>query len=299
MRVAGGVLAGLIWVFAACAALAAEPAGTGADARAEAVWQAAGAAMQRGPAEVALLEQATLALPAGYGFVPREQSVAVMQLMGNHTDERFLGMVFPLGGENWFVTVDYEPSGHIEDDDAQHWDADGLLSSLREGTEAGNEERAKLGFPPMQVTRWIESPAYDPEDHELVWSVEARLKGGDDPDPTVNYNTYVLGREGYISMNLVTAVSAVERHKLAARELLAAVRFNDGRRYADFDPSSDKVAAYGLAALVGGLAAKKLGLLATAGLLLAKFGKVIALAIAGGGAVFGRWWKSRGGKQAP
>ena len=46
---------------------------------------------------------------------------------------------------------------------------------------------------------------------------------------------------------------------------MAAVKFNDGKRYTDFDSSTDKVAAYGLAALVAGVAAKKLGLLAIAG----------------------------------
>lgn len=39
------------------------------------------------------------------------------------------------------------------------------------------------------------------------------------------------------------------------------------------------MAEYGLAALVGGLAAKKLGLFAMLGVLLAKFGKLLVLAL--------------------
>lgn len=38
------------------------------------------------------------------------------------------------------------------------------------------------------------------------------------------------------------------------------VDFNQGNRYADFDASSDKVATYGLAALVAGGVAAKMGL---------------------------------------
>ena len=38
------------------------------------------------------------------------------------------------------------------------------------------------------------------------------------------------------------------------------VNFNDGSRYADFDPKVDKVATYGIAALVAGDIAAKLGL---------------------------------------
>ena len=41
-----------------------------ADAAGKAVWQAAIAAMVHGPNTVQLKDQAQLALPAGYGFVP-------------------------------------------------------------------------------------------------------------------------------------------------------------------------------------------------------------------------------------
>jgi uncharacterized membrane-anchored protein len=203
-----------------------------------------------------------------------------MELMGNRTDERFLGLVFPESKANWIVSVDYEPSGYIEDGDAKDWDADDMLKQLKEGTRQANERRRKQGISELEVTRWIEPPTYDSPQHRLVWSLEARELGVQDPDPTINYNTYVLGREGYISLNLITSSAQIEKDKPKARELLAAVEFKEGKRYTDFDASSDKVAAYGLAALVGGLAAKKLGLLAAGGLLLAKFGKLILIGIA-------------------
>ena len=132
-------------------------------------------------------------------------------------------------------------------------------------------------WPPIEVTRWIEKPSYDASTHRLVWSAELKDKDSTGDDAGINYNTYVLGREGYVSLNLVTSAAEVEAHKPAAHELLAAVNFNDGKRYSDFNASTDKVAAYGLAALVGGVAAKKLGLLATLGVLLAKFGKILII----------------------
>ncbi|MBV9977299.1 MAG: DUF2167 domain-containing protein, partial [Hyphomicrobiales bacterium] len=55
--------------------------------------------------------------------------------------------------------------------------------------------------------------------------------------------------------------------------------------------STDKIAAYGIAALVGGLAAKKLGLLAIAGVFLVKFAKLIAVAAAGIGAGIVKWFR--------
>ena len=105
------------------------------------------------------------------------------------------------------------------------------------------------------------------------------MKNGDDPDPTINYNTYVLGREGYISANLITNASTVAADRQDASPLLRAVNFNEKKRYTDFDSSTDKVAAYGLTALVGGIAAKKLGLLAVMAAFVVKFAKVIAVAV--------------------
>jgi len=265
----------------------------------KAIWAAAGAAMVHGPSTVTLKDQAQLALPAGYGFVPPKEGAAVMDLIGNSTDERFIGLIFPEAEESsWFVTMDYEPSGYIKDDDAKDWDADELLQNLKDGTEAGNEHRRELGVSEIQVTRWVERPAYDAQTHRLVWSAEAREKSGKDTDPTVNYNTYVLGREGYVSLNLITNASTVEADKPSAHELLAAVNFNEGKRYTDFNGSTDKVAAYGLAALVGGIAAKKLGLLAGLGLFLAKFAKLIVVGVAAAGGAVAKFFKGRNSSNA-
>jgi uncharacterized membrane-anchored protein len=220
-------------------------------------------------------------------------------MMGNQTDERFLGLIFPESDESqWFVTIDYEPSGYIKDDDAKEWDADELLQNLKDGTEAANEHRRDIGVSEIEVTRWVEKPSYDAQAHRLVWSAEARDKSGQDTDPVVNYNTYVLGRHGYVSLNLITASSTVEADKPAAHQLLAAVNFNDGKRYTDFDSSTDQVATYGLAALVGGLAAKKLGLLAAAGVFIAKFAKVILIGVAAVGGAAVKFFKGRNASQA-
>ena len=259
----------------------------------EAVWQAASEAMIRGPQAVDLLDQARIQLPEGFGFVPHDPAAKVMEAMGNQTGSSFIGLIFPLSEKGWFVTVDYEKSGYIKDDEARDWDADGLLKNLRAGTEASNEDRQKRGIAPIKVTRWIETPAYDSGVHQLVWSAEVRLRDGEDPDPGVNYNTYVLGRDGYISLNLITAVSSVEQDKPAARELLQATTFNEGKRYGDFDASTDKVAGYGIAALVGGVVAKKLGLLAVIAAFLAKFAKLILIGFAAMGGGIAKWWKGR------
>ena len=62
-----------------------------------------------------------------------------------------------------------------------------------------------------------------------------------------------------------------------AQELLADLGYNAGKRYEDFNSSTDHIAEYGLAALVGGIAAKKLGLFAVIVAFGLKFAKVIAI----------------------
>jgi uncharacterized membrane-anchored protein len=257
-------------------------------------WKQASKSLVRGPQTIELRDQAKLLLPEGYGYLSKDAGKPLMESMGNNVDDRFLGLIVPLSDKvQWFVTLDYENAGYIKDDDAKKWNAKELLDNLKDGTEASNKHRQELGIPPIVVTRWVEAPTYDAVSHRLVWSAEAKLKQGDDPDPTINYNTYVLGREGYISLDLITVASQVSEDKRAANELLGAVDFNQGKRYTDFDSSTDKVAAYGLAALIGGIAAKKLGLIAIATGFFLKFAKVIALAVVGISAAVRKFFKGK------
>ena len=243
-------------------------------------------ASQAGPASIALAHQAQFNLPEGHTFVPQPHAQRVLNAMGNPgSDPRLQGLIFPRGDDQWFMTVRFEDSGYIKDDDAKEWKADDLLKSYKEGTEAANEERAKMGVPGLEILGWAQAPQYDVATHRLAWAMSSREKGAPaNAEQGVNYNTYVLGREGYFTMNLVTDLKSLDTHKPAAHTMLAALNFDEGKRYADFNPSTDKVAEYGLAALVVGTAAKKIGLLATLGLFLAKFWKIalIGLAFLGG-----------------
>jgi uncharacterized membrane-anchored protein len=260
----------------------------GQQANAEAAWREAEKVHVPGPAEITLGDQAKLKLPQGYVYIPATQAANLLKSIGNSTDSSLLGMVLsPNDDEDWFVTIHYEKSGFIKDDDAKNWNIDELLESYKEGTKEGNKERVKKGFPELEVLGWVEKPKYDSAKKHLVWSMSVLSKGDNSDNYTVNYNTYVLGREGYITMNLVTGIKEIEKDKPAAAELLAGTEFLPGKKYEEYNSNTDKVAEYGLAALIGGVAAKKLGLLAIVTGFAAKFIKVIIVAvIAGGGGLF-------------
>jgi uncharacterized membrane-anchored protein len=267
-------------------AAAPDPTANSRDAAAK-VFADATAAAKTGPQSIALSGQGSLKLPAGYHFIAQPHATRVLNAMGNPgEDPRLQGLIFPVDQASWFMTVRFESSGYIKDDDAKDWNADDLLKNIREGTEANNSERKKMGVPELEILGWAEKPAYESATHRLVWAMSSKERGAPATDNQgVNYNTYALGREGYFSLNLVTDLPDLPKHKVHAATMLTALEFDNGKRYADFNASTDRVAEYGIAALVAGVAAKKLGLLAIVFAFLAKFAKVIfvALAVFGGG----------------
>lgn len=258
----------------------------------EAAYKAASAAMTEGPADIKLADQATLKIAAGQAFVPTAEASKLLQAMGNRSGTDLLGMILPMGKAEWMVVARNVKAGYIKDDDARDWKADELLKDIREGTEQSNSERKSRGIPEMEIVGWVQPPTYDAAAQRLVWSLSSKDKGApDSADKGVNYNTYALGREGYISLNLVTEMKTIEQEKAVAHALLASLNFNDGKRYADFNSSTDKVAEYGLAALIGGVAAKKLGLLAVIGVFLLKFWKILLIGGVGIGALVAKFRK--------
>lgn len=240
-----------------------------------------------GPIKISLGDKATLNLPEGFTWIPAKEAAVFMREIGNYVDdEYFYGLVFKKE-MNGFISIEYDDSGYVKDDDAKNWDADELMDNLRKGTKEANKDRIAKGIEPIEIIGWIEKPTYDATNHRLIWSAAIQDIGTNEPlnEQGVNYNTYLLGREGYFSLNLVTDRGSVDHEIPLAKRILSSVKFNAGQRYADFNESTDKIAEYGLAALIGGIAAKKVGLLAMLGIALLKFWKVTAIGVVAVGAL--------------
>ena len=264
----------------------------GQQAEIKSAFQAARAVMQEGPVDVKFTDQAVLHLPKGYVFIPQDEAIRILRAMGNKPSPDTLGAIFPASDDTWFMVARFVKSGYIKDDDARDWKADDLLANIKAGTEAANQERRQRGIPEMEVIGWVEPPNYNTAMHRLVWSLSSKDKGAPaDREKGVNYNTYVLGREGYVSMNLVTELGEVESQKPIAKSLIGHVDFDKGKSYEDFDAKTDHVAEYGLAALIGGVAAKKLGLFAIIAAFFAKSIKLVAVAVLGGLAAIAKFFK--------
>ena len=208
---------------------------------------------------------ATLKVPDGIEFLNgRDAHTVLVTLWGNPPMPDPLGLLMPinvgpLNPESWGVIVTYEEEGYVKDKDAEKIDYADLLKQMQKDTREANKQREKEGYAPIELVGWAAPPRYDKELHKLYWAKQLKFSGGG--EDTLNYNIRILGRRGVLVLNAVAAMSQLPEIEANAPKILAAIDFNPGNRYADFsEASGDKVASYGIAALVAGGVAAKLGL---------------------------------------
>jgi hypothetical protein len=151
--------------------------------------------------------------------------------------------------EGWFAIFSFSPEGYVKDD--EKIDPDALLKVLKENNLKGLEERKKQGLPPLYLDGWYIPPRYDKENKRLEWATKIHDAQN---NVIVNYTTRILGRNGYMNVLLVSEPSSLERDIKSFKTSLTKFDYNNGERYAEWR-EGDKVAAYGLGALVVGGAA--------------------------------------------
>lgn len=224
---------------------------------------------------------ATLDVPDAFRYIGPEDSKRFLeQGWGNPDGSDQIGMLLPTGvdpfGEAaWAVVMRYQADGYVSDKDAVKIDYQEMLQSMQDATLEHNKEREALGYPPVTLVGWAAKPHYDSSTKKLYWAKE--LKFGEDDNRTLNYNVRILGRQGVLVMNAVAGIAQLAMVQERMEQVNSFAEFNEGYRYSDFDPGVDKVAAYGVAALIGGKMATKAGLLAKMGGLLVASKKFIII----------------------
>ena len=247
--------------------------------------RSAGVKLTSGPAKVALGKLAEYDLPAGQHFVGEDSLDLFYKLTKNMRGGNEVGVV--LSDERWMMFFDYDEVGYVKDDDKDKLDADKLMASLVEGQKRGNEARKEQGWDEMKLMGWAATPHYDETTHNLKWALKLSSSSDNYQDVWINENIRILGRGGYMNVTLVANPELFEAASRTAGTLLASnFGYSAGHKYAEWK-QGDKVAAYGLSALVlggGAVAAAKMGLLAKFGAILAKGWKVVVLAVGALGA---------------
>lgn len=226
---------------------------------------------------------ATLDLPQAFHYLNPDDSKRVLEgAWGNPPGGETLGMIFPAGvnplnQNGWGIVITYDEDGHVSDEDADAIKYNDLLKDMQSSMEEANQERKKQGYDPISLIGWAETPSYDKANKKLYWAKE--LAFGDAQHHTLNYNIRVLGRRGVLVLNAVASMGQISTIKSEMPKVLSATNFKAGNSYADFNSSTDKVAAYGIAALVAGGAAAKLGFFAKLVGLLIAFKKAIIIGL--------------------
>ena len=208
---------------------------------------------------------ATLNVPTNFNFLDANDAKTVLvKFWGNPPSavDDTLGMLIPsdtnpLKDDCWAVTISYSNDGYVKDDDAAKINYDDLLKKMQAGIQENNKERTQKGYPAMQLVGWATPPHYDAASHKLYWAKELNIEGAG--ENTLNYEIRVLGRRGVLDLTAIAAMHQLPYIQKQAPQILSMVDFDQGNRYADFDPKVDKVAAYGIAALIAGGIAAKLG----------------------------------------
>jgi len=241
-----------------------------------------------------------LRLTDSFRYLGHEDSRRVLEeYWGNPPDDTVLGMLIPTADDlhsehSWAVVLTYSEDGYVSDADANEIDYDSMLADMKEETTDNNEALSEAGYDTVELSGWAQAPRYDANSKRLHWAKE--LKFASSETATVNYDIRVLGRAGYLSLNAIGDIGDLDRINTGMAEVLSMAQFDDGHRYADYNASTDKLAAYGVGALVAGGLASKAGLFAKIGILLAKFWKLGLIAVVGLGAL-GKKLFGKGDKQ--
>jgi len=210
-----------------------------------------GVTWQKGPSVGDLGTHAQVKVPEGYVFAGARDTRTIMEANHNPITGKEMGFVAP-AGEDWYAVFEFDDVGYVKDDEKDSLDQNALLDSIKQGTEAGNKERVKRGWPTMTIIGWETTPRYNDVTHNLEWAIRAQSEGL----PVINHNTRVLGRGGVMEVTLVADPAVMAETMPKFKAMLDGLEFKQGHRYAEFR-AGDKTAAYGLTGLIvgGGTAA--------------------------------------------
>jgi uncharacterized membrane-anchored protein len=238
---------------------------------------------QHGPLVGQLGKEAQVAVPDDCLFTDADGTRQFMELNQNPVSGIERGTVLcriaDAKGETattWFAVFEFDESGYVKDDEKKSLDGDAMLASLKKGNEHGNQERKKRGWQAIYLDGWQHAPHYDEQTNNLTWATRLHAE---DNSQVLNHSVRLLGRGGVMSADLVVSPEYYNQALPAFNAVVGDFKYKSGHTYAEWR-QGDKIASYGLTALVAGGAGA--ALVKTG--LLQKFGKAIILALAAGAA---------------
>ncbi|MDG1144682.1 MAG: DUF2167 domain-containing protein [Burkholderiales bacterium] len=197
-----------------------------------------------GPLTVNINDKASLPLRAGFVAIDRFNTDQFFEDSGQLPQNNTTYVIGP-DDMSWYAMLHYRNEGFV--DDSEEIDAGALMSAIREGNAANNKMRREKGFDLVTMNGWAMRPTYDSSTQLLSWGLDYQFGA----ERTYNYTSRLLGRSGFVSATLITYPEVYQQHISEFESILERFSFVKGERYSEFR-EGDKVAKYGLAALITG-----------------------------------------------
>jgi uncharacterized membrane-anchored protein len=192
--------------------------------------------------------EAVLQVPKGFAFLGSADASRFIELQGNPPMANHF-ILAPMNLE-WFSAFVFEPIGYVKDE--EKIDPDELLETLKKSNLEDQQQRRQKGLQVLVLEGWFIPPHYDVQTKRLEWGTKLRTENN---GLIVNYTIKLLGRKGVMDAIVVSDPENLDRDVNEFKSVLSSYSFTSGERYTEFR-SGDKVAEYGLAALIiGGAAA--------------------------------------------
>lgn len=243
--------------------------------------------------EIALpAANAKITLKDGFRYLDRTGAKTLLTDIWHNPPQassEVIGMIVPkdfdpLDDVSWAVTIQNENDGYVKDEEFDSMDFNAVLKDMQEASKEASAARVKAGYGKMELAGWATAPHYDKTQHKLYW---AKKYDVDAPEQALNYDIRVLGRGGHLELSLISGMNQFKEIESNVPTILSMVDFTEGNRYADYR-NGDKVAEYGIAALITGGVLAKTGFFKAALIFLAKGWKLVLVAVVGIGALIKR-----------
>lgn len=222
----------------------------------------------------------TLNVPEGFIFLDKDESRHLLVDYWDNPTDRLDGIIGTMVKQDAGIfynvetayVISYENAGYVSDKDAISIDYDDLLKSMQEAVREENKKNPK--GQKWELLGWAWRPTYDNQKKVLAWAKHCRIDGEQE---VINYDVRILGKAGFVVITAVASPDAKSELMADNTAIINSVNYNNGFRYSDFNPKTDHVAEWTIGGLIAGKVLAKAGVWAV----LAKFSKIIIIAIIG------------------
>ncbi|MBC9915229.1 DUF2167 domain-containing protein [Chitinophaga varians] len=197
--------------------------------------------------KVVLNNGVVLSVPEGYRFLNAVQGrTLVERLWGNPQNPGFLGLLLPKPGSraesNLFgIEISMDESGYLSQPEARQLNYNVLMQKMQQHLVQENNWRSRRGLNTVTDMYWALPPVYHETDNTLHL---ARMLQLGKNAAVLNYELRILTRTGALCLTAVANTGQLEQLQALMPAMCAHVHLPIGQRYLDFNPHTDRMAAW-------------------------------------------------------